>query len=205
MVDSDIHVEALAKFGDVIIVIQGESPEKTKRFMCDSRVLVQASIYFEKLFGPNFLEGPLVASSSIPEIPLHEDDPGVMGVILAILHYREPPTEFKEKSPTWLAMLAIHCDKYDCTKPLQSTMNAWLRYCQGQSPKTTDYGHLLLAAYLFRDESQFFNISRSAQINLRPGFALEWEKSECLIGLPDALERKLSFERNSENNLTLTR
>lgn len=179
-------VETLDMEGDVIIVTQGDSPDKTRRFLVSTKVLGLASPVFHKLLGPKFLEGQQLANSYRPEIALYEDNPAILGVIFSVLHYREPD-EMSQMDTQWLVTFAIHCDKYDCTKAIWPRVRIWLQGFEGKILTPKDYGNLLLAAYLFRDLKQFTTLSREAQLKLPIAFSLEWEKSEILNRLPDTV------------------
>lgn len=182
-------VETIDMEGDVIIVAQGSSTDKTRRFLVSTKVLGLASPVFLKMFGPKFLEGQQLTNTYRPEIALYHDIPIIMGVIFTILHYQEPK-EVCEMSSHWLATFAIHCDKYDCTKALWPRVHIWLRNYEKEIMTPQNHGNLLLAAYLFRDSKQFTAFSREAQLKLPVAFYLEWEKSEILNRLPDTVTCK---------------
>lgn len=172
--------------GDVIIVAHGNSPDKTRRFLVSTKVLGLASPVFLKLLGPKFLEGQQLANSYRPEIALYEDDPAILGVLFSVLHHQEPK-EMNQVSTKWLAKMAIHCDKYDCTKPLWSRVYMWLYEYQQETVTAEDYGNLILTACLFRNSWLFTRLTRDAQLKLPLRFSLAWEKSEILNRLPDAV------------------
>ncbi|KAJ5785592.1 uncharacterized protein N7503_010804 [Penicillium pulvis] len=179
-------VEAIDMQGDVIIVVQGSSPDKTRRFLVSTKVLGLASPVFLKLLGPRFLEGQQLAKTYRPEIALYQDSPAIMGVIFTILHYQEPEV-ISKMSTQWLVTFAIHCDKYNCTKALWPRAHIWLQNHKQEIMTPQNHGNLLLAAYLFRDSKQFTALSREAQLKLPVAFSLEWEKSEILNSLPDTV------------------
>lgn len=182
-------VETIDMQGDVIIVAQGSSPDQTRRFLVSTKVLSLASPVFLKLLGPRFLEGQQLANTYRPEIALYQDSPAIMGVIFTILHYQEPE-EMSEMSTQWLAGFAIHCDKYMCTKALWHRVHIWLCNYNEEIMTPQNHGNLLLAAYLFRDSKHFTVFSREAQLKLPVAFSIEWEKSEILNSLPDAVTCK---------------
>ncbi|KAJ5536965.1 hypothetical protein N7513_010151 [Penicillium frequentans] len=61
-----LSVETIDMQGDVIIVAQGSSPDKSRRFLVSTKVLGLASPVFLKLFGPEFLEGQQLANCYRP-------------------------------------------------------------------------------------------------------------------------------------------
>ncbi|KXG49675.1 uncharacterized protein PGRI_056430 [Penicillium griseofulvum] len=184
-------IERLDPDGNLIIVAKGQSPADTRRFLVSSKVLSLASPVFAKLFGPNFYEGTQVAACTCPEVPLHDDDPAVTGALLAILHYQEPQ-DVPNTDAEWLANLAVHCDKYDCVKAL----NPWvLNWFQNFPPTRLmeKYGHLILAAHLFRSEEHFSRLTSKAQVHLNLNFHYYWDGVQILDRIPDSLKCELSF------------
>ena len=175
--------------GNVVIVVQGQSPHPTRRFLVSSKVLSLVSPVFAGLFSPRFFEGRELEKCACPELTLHDDEPRTMGIIFAILHYHEPK-ELAHMNAGSLAVLAIHCDKYDCGKAFWPWVSIWFQILQSK-PTEEDYGHLLLAAHFFRNPEHFSEISRKAQLELPFGFNIEWEKSELLDMIPDVAKCKL--------------
>lgn len=194
------EIECFDQDGNVIIVTEDQSAVSRRRFLVSSKVLSLASPVFAKLFSPHFSEGAKVAHSSCPELTLHDDEPAAMGIIFAILHYQELK-EMTHMTPKSLAILAIHCDKYDCVKALRPWVSTWFRDLQSQ-PTVEDYGHLLLAAHFFRSSVHFSELTLKAQLDLAPGFTAEWEKCPILDMLPDNVTCKLSSETIPTQYLT---
>lgn len=110
--DKDPSVEEIDPDGNVTLLIEGQS---RARFLVSSKILSMASPVFARLFGQRFYEGTQMANLSCPTIPLHEDDPVAMRIIIRILHYQEPKQGVSVDAES-LAKLAIHCDKYDCSR-----------------------------------------------------------------------------------------
>lgn len=127
-----------------------------------------------------------------------------MGILIAILHYQEP-SEVISMNAESLAILAIHCDKYDRIKALRPWVSYWFSRFQSTHNTVVEYGLLLLAAHLFRSSEHFSTLSKKSQINLTPGFALEWEKIEILNTMPDHVKCKSFSGQTPEKNLTLSR
>lgn len=196
-------IERFDQDGNVIIVTEGQSPVPRRRFLVSSKVLSLASPVFAKLFGPNFSEGAKMAISPRPELKLHDDEPAAMGILFAILHYHEPK-EMAHMNPKSLAILAVHCDKYDCIKALRPWISIWFRDLLSQ-PTAEDYGHLLLAAHFFRSSVHFSELSLKAQLDLPPGFTAEWEKCDIMNMLPDNVKCKLPCDKCPAQYLTHSR
>lgn len=139
---------------------------------------------FSTKFGPNFSEGIEIRRGGCLCVNLEEDDPKAMEVILRILYYQcgDIPLSVEPKP---LAVLAIHCDKYDCIRALRPWAAQW---CSNH-PRITEpeaFGFMLLAAYMFRSPT-FSSIAAQAAKQLAPGFVSVWEKHEELALLPETI------------------
>ncbi|KAE8423383.1 hypothetical protein BDV36DRAFT_290519 [Aspergillus pseudocaelatus] len=181
--DEGFSLEQIDPDGNVILLVEGRS---TARFLVSSKILSMASPMFAKLFDSNFSEGIQVASSSCPTISLYEDDIVAMRAILRILHYQEPRQDNPITAEAF-AILAIHCNKYDCIRAIFPWTFKWFNDLE--SIKTTEqYGYLLLAAHFFRSAEQFRKISARAQVQLSSSFCVKWETLEIMDLLPDAMK-----------------
>ncbi|OTA07737.1 hypothetical protein A9Z42_0086490 [Trichoderma parareesei] len=170
--------------GDATLLINGNGPGDTKRYLVSSKVLSLASPVFSKLFGPNFREGQEIRRGDCTCISLEEDDPKAMGLILSVLHYKcaQVPLAMEPKE---LATLAMHADKYDCNEALRPWAALW---CNGSENVTApeDLGFMVLAAYMFRAPS-FPQVTAKVVKRLPPGFASVWEEHEALAILPKTI------------------
>ncbi|OGM44094.1 hypothetical protein ABOM_007322 [Aspergillus bombycis] len=184
--DEQQDLESLDPDGNLILSIEGQN---TRRFLVSSKVLSLGSAVLAKLLGPGFREGKQITESHCPTISLHDDDPACMRTILGILHYKGSGED--QMNAERLALMAIHCDKYDCIKALRPWIFKWFYDCQ---PITTDeeYGYLLLSAHLFREKDQFSRLSASAQTQLSPEFIIKWQGIDILKLLPDATKGDLA-------------
>lgn len=177
--DDTLDIEELDYAGDVVLIVEGESPN-TAKFLVSSKVLGLASPVFAALFSQNFSEGGQIIEGNRPEIMLRDDDPAAMRKILGILHYKDPGDEMDAKM---LAALAIHCDKYNCIRALKPWIKIWLTSI-GSMKAADDYGLLLLAAHFFRMPESFAWVSSNAQKDLTRDVVLTWEVHEHLNLLP---------------------
>lgn len=185
----DSGVERLDQDGDVTLTVEGESPGTKRHFLVSSKVLSLASPVFANTFGPGFLEGTQMANENCPKIPVHDDDPAAMGTLLAILRYQERSEVISINAESF-AIFSFHCDKCDCIRALRPWMSHWFSHFQSTHNTAVEYGLLLLAAHLFRSSEHFSTLSMTSQMNLDPGFALEWEKIEILNTIPDNVKYK---------------
>lgn len=179
-------LEQLDHDGNVVLVVQGQPPCPNRRFLVSSKVLSLASVVFQKLFAPKFLEGKHMANNKCTEIILHDDDPATMSTLLALLHYQGPKEAVTMESKR-LAALSIHCDKYNCFEAFRPWITYWFHQIES-SPSVEEYGLLLLAAHFFRASDVFSEYSLKAQLSLEPEFASVWDKLESLSMLPEDIK-----------------
>ena len=188
--------------GNVILSIESSDSSTCKRLLVSSAVLSVASQVFSKMFRSGFREAVEVQSECRPSISLKEDDPGTMEMIISLLHHQNDrvPDVMDRKS---LALVAIHCDKYDCARALKPWISLWSSGCDMDACSTADdYGYMLLAAHLFRSNTFTF-ISKKAIENLAPGFVSTLEENEILTQLPEWVEGRLTLHsqgRQANNN-----
>ncbi|EAU34574.1 predicted protein [Aspergillus terreus NIH2624] len=187
--DKDPSVEETDPDGNVTLLIEGQS---RARFLVSSKILSMASPVFARLFGQRFYEGTQMANLSCPTIPLHEDDPVAMRIIIRILHYQEPEQGVSVDAET-LAKISIHCDKYDCVKALNPWVFKWFSELQ-HITTVEEHGYLLLAAHLFRSAEQFSTVSIKAQTQLPCMFIARWEKVHMMDLLPDGVQNYLMID-----------
>ena len=175
--------------GDVILRVKSPDGSTARKFLVSSVVLRLSSKVFARMFESDFREGVELRKGGCPTVSLEEDDPDAMETVLGLLHHRsdwEPNT----LSPRALAVIAVHCDKYDCDHALKSMVHDWFYYKDLDATSTAeDYGYMFLAAHLFQSSS-FAHISKKATENLAPGFGSEWQKHEMLTRVPEWLESK---------------
>ncbi|PLB53427.1 hypothetical protein P170DRAFT_424167 [Aspergillus steynii IBT 23096] len=170
--------------GDVILVVGIESLEKLGKFLVSSKALSLASPVFKKLFSKSCLEGSKLEETKCFEVPLPEDDPEVMEIILRAMHFLDPIVdEDVYLDSGLLADITIHANKYDCVKPLSSWVSKWLnkpRLRSSEEMKALDYGHMILASYVFREEDSFAFFSSQAIRSMIPKDFAIWEDTDLL-------------------------
>ncbi|KAE8371688.1 hypothetical protein BDV26DRAFT_286588 [Aspergillus bertholletiae] len=184
--DGAFDLERIDPEGNVILLVEGQS---TARFLVSSKILSMASQVFAKLFNSKFSEGIQMTHSTCPTISIHGDDTAAMRTIIRILHYQDPPQDNPINAESF-AIIAIHCDKYDCIKALRPWTFKWFSDLQSIAT-AEEYGYLLLAAHLFRSAEQFSRISVKAQTRLSSKFLLEWAAVDILNYLPNHVENEL--------------
>lgn len=159
--------------GDVIFLVGDEK----RRFRVSSSVLTSTSTVFKKMFGPDFLEGQTLQKYKHVEVPLPEDDPESMLIILYVLHWRNSsvPVTLPSKQ---IRSIAILSDKYDLNIPMKLAVHQWLN----QNPPVTDPKELWVltnVAYAFQDEIAFATITSA--------FILHYARSYGTFGVDEEL------------------
>jgi hypothetical protein len=134
------------------------------------------------MFAPGFEEGDRILIGDRATIKVCGDEFHPMENILRILHYQGDATA--DISAEMLSSYAIHCDKYDFTKALSPWITHWFEKVEGGIEYSQQLGHVILAAYMFRDGVQFTNVSQKAALRLLPTFPSEWDLMNDLELLP---------------------
>ena len=93
-------------------------------------------------------------SSSLTELPLHEDDPDTLLILLHAIHgrFRRVPRKVDLKTLTQIAILV---DKYELLEVTDLLLDHWLRDIEDTFPSTFDDDLLsrICVAYIFQRET----------------------------------------------------
>lgn len=159
-VDMVPEMVVIDREGDVILVL------KDVELRVSSKVLSLASPVFKTMFGPSFVEGKSITSSSPSRITLTDDNPIAMVNLCNIIHYQTKSMP-KQPDQPFLDQLAIVADKYDCIEALRSSTHMWLTTLEAEAASvieeepSTSIGKLLYPAYTFDCAIAFEKITRS--------------------------------------------
>ena len=159
--------------GDVIFVLP--CSEGTARFQINSSVVCLQSPVFKAMLGKNsqFKEARDLASRDAVgpplEIPLADDDPKALAVILRVVHLQHKwvPVSLGEDR---LYQVAILCDKYDMSQALGTYLDKWFKpYLgeQGEVLKSAD--KWLFMAYAFALPTLFTSCSKKVILDICTG------------------------------------
>jgi hypothetical protein len=162
--------------GDAVLEIG--STDVKGHLRVSSKVLALASPVFAAMFGPQFLEGSILAQSKAPiTVPLPEDNPDAVTLLVNILHLRtnEVPTNPSLKT---LEEFAVLCDKYDCSRAIRPWSMLWLQAYESHAGEK-DYDVLLVIAYALDLPQSFHKISRGIIIK-RQGPLTNFPPAELL-------------------------
>ncbi|MCJ1473757.1 hypothetical protein MMC13_002408 [Lambiella insularis] len=137
--------------GDVILVLDGAE------LLVSSKVLSLVSPVFEKLLGPNFVEGKQVSPISPGRIFLPEDNAFAMTTLCQVIHHCLPETEDVVEIEL-LEQVALLTDKYDCL----SAMKLWSRHhlTMDDGMRRDKLVRMLLPTYVFDDYVGFNTMTK---------------------------------------------
>jgi hypothetical protein len=175
--------------GDVFLRCKDQDTGIPRSFRVSSKVLRLASPVFARLLGPSFQEGQKLRQEGCVVVELEDDDAPLMKLILDVLHYQADIT-YQDVNAEKLARLAIHCDKYDCTKALGPWVSTWFKDVAVTPGDMVELGFRLLAAYLLNDSGRFAQISKEAMEEVTSNFSMIWEEKEIATLLPSGLPSK---------------
>lgn len=177
-----------------MLIIPNQASSCT-RFLVSSKVLSLASPVFAALFSPHFREGCSLLRGDRPSIKLEDDGATPMKIILGILHYQYYAVP-SQMDTELIAQIAIHCDKYDCSRALEPWTTRWLSHARAKSGPT-EMGLLLLAAYKFEVFTPFAELSAKCIADLEPNLS-SWDACTELQLLPTCLEGICRFSQLQE-------
>lgn len=145
--------------GDVTLII-GSSKARMK--VC-SRIMSLASPALAALFSPKFKEGHQLSTAGNVVVPLPEDDPDVFRLICNILHFKD--FCYEVELPL-LLRLAITCDYYGITKPLEAWTEKWLDpHILATNPDDwKSAGELLWISFALGDAQNFTRTSQALML-----------------------------------------
>lgn len=167
--------------GDVLLIVNKITNRASKSFLVSSKALSLASTVFSNMISSALQTEEQSRVGSLLSIILENDDPTAIELILRIVHFQSAKISCS-LNPQTLAVLALHCNKYDCNRTMRPWIIHWCNHVQ-DTFTTQDFGFMLLAAYMFRSPN-FSAITTRAARQLVPDFAVIWEEHETLALLP---------------------
>lgn len=148
-------VKNIASDGDLTFVVGSPA----QRFSVCAAVLRNRSEVFAAMHSDRFLEGQNLAAG-IKEIPLPEDDPDTMQILLHCIHGQYYKVD-EVPLPCVIAKAALLADKYDCVEAMWFVFRSWIApHLEEPGPDSAIAGLeetalLAVAAYLLRMEDNF--------------------------------------------------
>lgn len=145
------------------ITVQDEAPEEV-HMLVSSKHLRLASEVFSALLQPNFKEGQVLQATGKLELPLPDDNPAVLEILLNIIHGRTKDIPRKMHIHT-MASLATLADKYQMAEAMELFVELlWKPSLQESRPKTYDDDLVswLTVAWIFKWPDEFKHFTRLA-------------------------------------------
>lgn len=149
-----ILTETISSDGDVILVVGSQK----SRFRVSPVQLAMTSTTFKALFLGGFAESiPSMSMSTTREVPLPDDHPKEMRILLNIAHHRNDVVKNSIQNGDDILSLAKMVDKYDMTSAVKFSSFTWLQMCEDTS--FHGIATLTLSAYLFKDHRKFYDFN----------------------------------------------
>ena len=156
--------------GDVLLTLL--SSAGIAKFRVNSNILCLASPVFRAMLGPTSqfkeraaLTGRTSASEPL-EIPLSDDDPEALGVIMRIIHlqYGWVPSSLNADQ---LYKVAVICDKYDMRQSLEVWLTKWVSPLVTPPAKPVSGDRWMFIAYAFGERALFSRLTRDLILQCR--------------------------------------
>lgn len=126
------------------------------RVQCSSKHLSLASEVFKAMLSQNFKEGVVLRSKRTLKLPLPDDDPGALLILLNIIHgqTKEVP---REVDLHMLARIAILVDKYRLQMVVGILSHIWVDLLKEDIPGgwTEDLRRWMFISWVFRCSEEF--------------------------------------------------
>lgn len=130
--------------------------QKTVRVQCSSKHLTLASSVFEAMLSRKFREDVILRSKRTSELPLPDDDPAVLLILLNIIHgqNKEIPLEI---DLCMLTQIAIVVDKYQLQMVVGILSRVWIDRLSTTIPQsvTEDLRRWIYVTWIFRCPTEF--------------------------------------------------
>lgn len=145
------------------IAVHDEAAQEV-HILVSSKHLRLASRVFYALLQPNFKEGQVLQATGKLELPLPDDDPAVLEILLNIIHGRTKDIPRRMDIHT-MASLATLADKYQMAEAIELLVELlWKPLLQESRPKTynDDLVPWLTVAWIFKWPDEFKHFTRLA-------------------------------------------
>ena len=122
--------------GDVVLILSSSdnvSNPMSVRRRASSRHLSLASDVFRAMLSGNFKEGAALKSTGIVDIPLPDDDPFAITILLNVIHGRSSRIPLRV-SLERLTQIAILVDKYRTEESIEIMAHVWTENLRSEFP-----------------------------------------------------------------------
>lgn len=155
----EIGREILDPDGDVVIQIG------TREFLVSSKILILASSVFKAMLKSRFREGIPRSAQDPLYLPLPDDDPEALNLIVKILHFL---ANAEDESPTvdQLFTLASLCDKYDLMAVMRCYLLRWLQSLRIELQDLSSLWKMSAIAMLMADHEEFAKVTKELALTI---------------------------------------
>lgn len=158
------------------------------RMRVSSKHLSLAASHFERMFHGDWGEGNTLRSIGAVEIPLKEDDPAALLILMNIIHgrTRKVPRQVDLKTLTQLAILV---DYYHFHEAVEVFSDMWVDGLKERLPQTytTDLVRWICISWVFQKPHEFRKVTRIAQRQTKSVIAEDW------LPIPDSIVGQYSL------------
>ena len=174
-----VQREEIDAEGDVLLVAD------TRELLVNSKILTLASPVFKAMLSSKFREGNTIRSSQQPlVVPLPEDDPDAMEVLLNSLHFTTSRHDVELKDDLLLEVVKL-ADKYACTSAVQGNCRLWLESLSERNQGRLYKWKLIIVAFLIGHKHLFAKLTGVVTSSLTE---LELDDAMSEYDLPDTLQ-----------------
>lgn len=143
---------------------RNDTSQRQIRVRCSSAHLILASSVFEAMLSQSFKENLVVRSPGTVDLPLPDDDPIALLMLLNIIHGQTKDVPL-EVDMCMLTRLAIVVDKYQLHVVVGIVSRIWIDRLKANIPKTS-MGNLqrwIFISWAFRSPSEFKTVTKIAK------------------------------------------
>lgn len=143
---------------------KNDTSQRRIRVQCSSAHLILASSVFEAMLSRSFKENPILRSVGTLDLPLPDDDPIALLMLLNIIHGQTKDIPL-EVDMCMLTRLAILVDKYQLHVVVGILSHIWIDRLKANIPKISmkNLKRWLFISWAFRSPSEFKTVTQIAK------------------------------------------
>ena len=151
--------------GTLAVKTDEEYPCEMFHVRVSSKHLILASPVFKRMLQPSFKEGQQLSSQGHTELPLPDDDPAALLVLLHLIHGRIRKV-LRTVELGMLTNLAKQVDKYELLETTEMIKDHWIQGLESDIPLsfTNDLLPWMCISWVFRKPEIFSKVTKVAQL-----------------------------------------